>query len=243
MLNPSELVEVYLDTKKVCEKHKKSISNVYNSILLRDCYCEHPTKNIACCNIEVVNEDVLVVAEKYKDSVPAVLNLADNWVPGGLVTRGAMAQEEELFRRTDCFLSVEQHMYPLQNTRIIYTQKVKVIKDTQYRLLEPPFNISMISASAISNPILEKNGDLNSYDYDLTLETLKCVFKSAIMHKKDTLVLGAFGCGEYNNPPLQIIEIFNELLHIYRGYFKKIVFAVYSRNDNNFELFDKHIWR
>jgi uncharacterized protein (TIGR02452 family) len=158
------------------------------------------------------------------------------------VEYGAMAQEEELFRRTNYFLSLDKHFYPLPPTSVIYTDRVMVIKNAKYELLETPFPVSMIAAAAICNPVLE-NGQLSQHDTDTTYYMLECVFKSALLHGKDTLILGAIGCGAYRNPPFDIIRIFNSLIETYRGYFKKVVFAVYSRNDNNFELFDKHIWR
>ena len=73
--------------------------------------------------------------------------------------------------------------------------------------------------------------------------TIDNIFRCAYMYNHDVLVLGALGCGAYNNPPLQVVEMFNSCIQKYWGCFKKIVFAVYSKNkfDQNNEIFSKYI--
>jgi hypothetical protein len=41
----------------------------------------------------------------------AVLNMANAYVPGGAYVEGAVAQEENMFRRTDCHFRVGDHEY------------------------------------------------------------------------------------------------------------------------------------
>ena len=61
----------------------------------------------------------------------------------------------------------------------------------------------------------------------------------------DLLVLGAFGCGAFNNPPELVADVFRELL-LEKGYFRffrKIVFAI-KKNDSantNLETFRRVI--
>jgi uncharacterized protein (TIGR02452 family) len=69
------------------------------------------------------------------------------------------------------------------------------------------------------------------------------IFKTAYYNGNETLVLGALGCGAYHNPPMEVIKIFNRFLKKYNGCFKKIVFAVYSKYDKNYELFDSYIFK
>lgn len=60
--------------------------------------------------VEVVNEDCLLTATRLarQGHRAAVLNMANRWNPGGGVLRGASAQEETLFRRTNLFRSLYQ---------------------------------------------------------------------------------------------------------------------------------------
>jgi uncharacterized protein (TIGR02452 family) len=71
--------------------------------------------------------------------------------------------------------------------------------------------------------------------------TIENIFRVAYLHKKETLILGALGCGVYRNPPQIIISLFNEFIKKYNGCFKNIIFAVYSTKDNNYELFNEKI--
>ncbi|HMQ21561.1 MAG TPA: DUF2263 domain-containing protein, partial [Planctomycetota bacterium] len=41
----------------------------------------------------------------------AVLNMANAYVPGGAYVEGAIAQEENMFRRTDCHLRIDPNEY------------------------------------------------------------------------------------------------------------------------------------
>lgn len=106
--------------------------------------------------------------------------------------------------------------------------------------MENPFPVSMLASAAIKNPELIK-GRYIQEDYIMMKNTIENIFKVAYLHKKETLVLGALGCGAYYNPPMIVISIFNEYLKKYNGCFKNIVFAVYSRRDKNFDLFNEFI--
>ena len=60
--------------------------------------------------VEVVNADCLEEGLRLLDRGynPAILNMASRQNPGGGVTRGAGAQEETIFRRTNIFRSLYQ---------------------------------------------------------------------------------------------------------------------------------------
>ena len=99
-----------------------------------------------------------------------------------------------------------------------------------------------MAIAAIKNPQLI-NHKLSSYDYHITSQKINSFFLFAIKHNYIDIIIGAFGCGAYNNPPLDIITIYNECINKYKTYFRSITFAILSNNDNNFNLFNKHIVR
>ena len=68
-------------------------------------------------------------------------------------------------------------------------------------------------------------------------------FLEAKYWSKAATILGALGCGAFHNPPEEIVKIFNIYLEKYNGCFKTIVFAVLSRSDNNFDIFNANIKR
>lgn len=48
----------------------------------------------------------------------------------------------------------------------------------------------------------------NSSLYELHMKRLECVFKTAAANKAEVLVLGAFGCGAFCNPPAVVGKSF-----------------------------------
>lgn len=69
------------------------------------------------------------------------------------------------------------------------------------------------------------------------------ILQVAIINGRTDIVLGAFGCGAFKNPPFLVARAFKEVLSQYRGYFDKIVFAVLATpyNDENFKVFPKFL--
>ena len=80
---------------------------------------------------------------------------------------------------------------------------------------------------------------------------LKALFKSrireichvAMEHQVTTVVLGAFGCGAFRNPPELVARAFREVLQeeLYKHSFSKVIFAIKSngRPDDNYNVFSK----
>ncbi|CAF4930143.1 unnamed protein product [Rotaria sp. Silwood1] len=64
-------------------------------------------------------------------------------------------------------------------------------------------------------------------DPELTKEKmLENIFAIAHHHKHDCLVLSAFGCGAFKNPPEHVALLFKSVIYQYAGYFKTIYFAI-----------------
>src|SRR5205085_2149725 len=72
--------------------------------------------------IEVTDTDSFVMAIDYVSQglSPLVLNMASDYCPGGGVGSGKIAQEEELFRRSNAHQTHPRHWYPLKKYEIIY---------------------------------------------------------------------------------------------------------------------------
>jgi len=75
------------------------------------------------CKVEVVSGDWGVVTSDYTQEYGemfAVLNMANAYSPGGGYTDGCAAQEENMFRRTDCHFSIDRrdkNMVEIKNNR------------------------------------------------------------------------------------------------------------------------------
>jgi len=249
------LKNIYLDTLEYSSTlHNKSELPDSIKLKLNPNQIPNLNKKFTKTNIQVVNQDVIKTTidlniqlksnpNPNPDSI-LVLNLASKKNFGGGAINGSMAQEEELFRKTDYGIHKGAELYPLKLNEFVFTPSVSIVKDEFYNKINPNdvFQVDMLAMSGLYNPVLV-DGKLTKSDYDLTYLKIENIFKYSIFKSKTNLILGALGCGVFNNPPLEIIEMFNKCLEKYNGYFENIIFAVKSTRDNNFELFNKYILR
>jgi len=262
-LNVRELrIEIFEGTIKIVQNGGYYIDNTFvniNNILSdnKSEYFDAPGKLKSNANYQtkfsVINADCLETAEIFVKAGlnPCVLNLASGYNPGGGVTNGAGAQEENIFRRTNLFLSLYQFAsyaeeysikkhtksYPLnKKTGGIYSTDITVFRGSEkngYCLLKNPYNVSFVTVSAISKPDLIKKKD-RLYIADSLVEPTKeknrTILRIAGKYNHECLVLGAFGCGAYANPPNHMAQLFNEVFCEEEFYskFKLVVFSIFD---------------
>ena len=194
----------------------------------------------------------------------AVLNFASATNPGGGVKKGSSAQEECLCRVSTLLPCLESEMplrkfynphresrNPLHNDDIIYTPDVLVIKDDDYRLLDEPFRVNVITCAApnlrekTSNRFNSGEGEsVRISDADLLelhLSRARKILATAVVNEAEVVILGAFGCGAFHNPPEVVAAAYKTVVDEFRGYFGTIEFAVYCRPGDswNFEIFKR----
>ena len=213
--------------------------------------------------IRVEPKDCLTAARDLIEAGyrPALLNMASRGNPGGGVMRGCGAQEENIFRRSDIHLSLYQFaryagdyglipselQYPMdRNFGGIYTPDIFVFRGEEkdgYPLLRYPYTVSVISVAALNHPKLTDDGKLGPSERLGTINKIRTIFRIALLHNHDTLVLSALGCGAFKNPPAEVARLFHEVLEEpeFKGRFRLITFAI--RNDHNskgnYEYFKK----
>lgn len=118
-------------------------------------------------------------------------------------------------------------------------------------LNEKEYLCSMITTDAICDPDLTRNPNNKNekqylYEKDLKLmdKKIESIFKIAILKNHKTLILGAFGCGVFNNPPVVVANLFKKYIQKYKNYFDNIIFSILiisERDKNVFETFNKII--
>jgi len=244
-ISPNDKVIQFPNPKAMIDGTKfygKKVVNDYDSIPRYD------------TEVKVINQDCIYAAKDLIDKGfnPCVLNMASFSTPGGGVIKGSSAQEENIFRRTNIFQSLYQfhsigenygieqkeERYPLDyNFGGIYTPHVVVFKggsDTRYTPLEEPFEIAVVSVSAVKNPTL-KNGKLEPWVIDTTKSKIRQILDIALENGHDSLVLSAFGCGAYKTPPTEMAKLFKEVIESknYKGAFKVIHFAIINVASTN----------
>lgn len=97
------------------------------------------------------------------------------------------------------------------------------------------------------NPFAGKNSKKirDSYLYELHVKRIERIFKVAIVSGAEVLVLDAFGCGAFCNPPGIVAKAFKTVQKKYTGYFETIEYAVFCRGHEteNYEAFrDEMQW-
>ena len=202
----------------------------------------------------------------------AALNFANPVEPGGGVWRGANAQEEYLCRSSNLYKSLtskNSEKYYADNNKIrsgnqfnsmflgtdevIYSPRVTVLKTVGGYLAQciigykeiyadESFEIDILTCAApffSGSGYILPNGDLKY----LLMRRIKNIFEVAIENGVDVLVLGAFGCGAFHNPPEVVASAFREcLLDLrYVKSFDEIVFAVKRESipSTNIEVFER----
>ena len=194
--------------------------------------------------IEVYSGSTFDVARRYCSlGKVAVLNFANPENPGGGVQLGAMAQEECLCRSSNLYgcisnpnvfdeyygyhRGIRSHFY---TDRLIYTKNVTVFKDDNLVPQMLPenewFEVDVITCAA---PYLAKRKHTNGVAlFELFKSRIKNIFEAARDNNVDYLILGAFGCGAFKNPPLIVAEAFRRTIEEQNYFkdFKQIIFAI-----------------
>ncbi len=178
--------------------------------------------------ISVVNNDTFTLAASYPDA--ACLNFASHKRPGGgyqsvMHRRGPIrTQEEDLFRRSNLPDLMDNNLirkyYPLEDLAGLYC-KCTVTKD---KILDPvtPFTASIITVPAVVNPNTDEK-------LELAFKKAKLILDIAADKKHEVLILGAWGCGVFNNDPENVAKDFKTLIEDYfKGVFREVIFAIPS---------------
>jgi hypothetical protein len=190
----------------------------------------------------------------------AVLNMANAHVPGGAYVEGAVAQEENLFRRTDSHFRIGEDVYDSvldryrpEMTRLLSAQDGRVYLDVQRPrvCIRGPEDRSRIDlgyswlAEDEVFPFFELRAaaqdlrDGSDFDPHDTRRRVEAQLHTLREHGIRHVVLGAFGCGAFKNPADRVARVYRE--EIAKAYedFSVIAFAVFSAGygPNNYAPF------
>lgn len=223
-----KLAEVYQHTVQMCDKNKRKFEKCDNivydfSLLDEKTETESESTTKETC-VQVLEQDTLTAALALRKEKlnPLILNMASDRKPGGGVEKGAAAQEESLFRRTNYCLQNLSEFYPLPFEQVIYSSNIAVVKDANHRVLNTFEYFGFIACVGLRNP-----GKTLSQSQCASLKKkIRLIFKVAAHHKHDSLVLGALGTGVFKSPIDEVAELFKEVIQEQTIKFTKIVFAV-----------------
>ena len=240
-------------------------------IFWEDDYPVFDQKKMQNTEITVTKHRSYEAAMKLSKAMPgskiAVMNFANAFHAGGGVTKGSSAQEEclcrtstlypLLYRRTlrDTFYA---HHHELNTSKasdaLIYTEGVIICKTDEDvpKKMAPEEWLSVdvitvaapdlrtksnIHAALVGNGTYMNDAELFGYHVKRAIHVFTC----AAAKGADTLVLGAFGCGAFQNNPEVVARAYKVALQEFPKVFKRIEFAVYCSpaDDSNYKVFSR----
>lgn len=196
--------------------------------------------------VEVTGESSLAAAHRLTgaDTGPvAVLNFSSARNPGGGYLNGAQAQEEALCRASALYTCVRSarefydhhraHRDPFYTDRVIHSPAVPVFRDDRGQLLDAAYGVGFLTSAAPNAGVVLRQAPERAKELPSALAgRAERVLETAAACGYRRLVLGAWGCGVFQNDPAQVAGAFRALLHEggrFHGYFEHIVFGVLDR--------------
>jgi len=164
----------------------------------------------------------------------------------------------------------ENSEYLIPVDGVIYSPGVTVFRDGahEYAYVDQPFQVDMIACAAFDRNPLHVKGDISSHvgqdspqDTVVTVDgarvlvkaeglyregmrqKLLSILRTACNQSSDSIVLGAFGCGAFDDEKhtnrTTVIDLLQEIFQSgeFTGVFKEIVFAVLESNSLNYKTF------
>ncbi|MFE7807731.1 TIGR02452 family protein [Streptomyces sp. NPDC057430] len=205
-----------------------------------------PDTDRATC-VEVTDESSLVAARRLTGSDPAapvaVLNFASARNPGGGYLNGAQAQEEALCRASALYTTLlrapEYYTHhraerdAFYTDRVIHSPGVPVFRDDRGGLLDEPFTVGFLTSPAPNAGVIRRQTPELADRVPAALAArAERVLETAVAAGYRRLVLGAWGCGVFQNDPAEVAGAFRALLldgGRFAGHFDEIVFAILDR--------------
>lgn len=248
---------VNLKLNKEQLKETVVITNNYAKEILKNRNILEPSSTERC-SFEVVEIDSYAAAinlHKKNAEKILVLNFANPVHPGGGVTRGAKAQEEDLCRKSTLFASLmsnsakEMYEYNIKNSSILSSHYmllspyVEIIRDEYNFLLEDTVIVSVLTAAA---PYLSRGaGNIPMKRIEeVFFDRIEALLRIAAKNGYFNLVLGAWGCGAFGNDAMMVAKLFFDAFQKdnMKGYFSKVVFAILKNHGEtyNYDCFKKY---
>ncbi len=195
---------------------------------------------------EVTNETTMHAIHRLMDEGEDrifCLNFASAKNPGGGFLGGAEAQEESIARVTglyNCQISQprfyesnRQNRSCLYLDQMLYSPAVPIFKDEKGEVLEDIRTVSILTAPAVNAGVVRRRDpDEIAQIEPVMRQRINMVLAVAAEHQYETLILGAWGCGVFQNDPEAVAGYFKEEIEAgFKTTFRRIVFAIYDKRE------------
>lgn len=256
-----EVVDITKELKKCVDETQylepDELASIRDNILRKD--CRYPS------DFEVKNETTLLGANSLSNLQAegkigvgkiGVLNFASAKNPGGGFLNGAQAQEESLARSSGLYASLlkAQKYYDshrsqkscLYSDRMIYSPCCPVFRDDNGQLLDKPYYVDFLTSPAPNAGVVKRGDHKKDADkIESVLEERGGKLLGLFAYNGcENLVLGAWGCGVFQNESKIVAQMFWKHLSTegsFYGRFKKIQFSVFdqSKDKSTFKAFER----
>ncbi|MFT8459746.1 MAG: TIGR02452 family protein [Liquorilactobacillus ghanensis] len=194
--------------------------------------------------IFVKNENLLTRLKKISVGTKiGILNFASPIIIGGNFKAGINAQEQTIcrnsylypellqFRREYYYYNQQHENQGFYSRRMIVSQQVKFLRDeTEVNYLRPARMIDVVSMAAPDVSLMKKKHysiSQRELRADLRWRITQILRQFAVLGDQD-LILGAFGCGSFENDARMVAKIFQQQLTTteFATAFKNIYFSI-----------------
>lgn len=266
----TENVQIFGDTWRMCKTDPQLINAILTSEKGQSYFPETDTFISEVhtypepAQIIVSRKRTFEAASRYAGKKVCVLNFASHTNPGGGVAWGSSAQEEALCRCSTLYCNLtspdawnafyEPHRNqndPLYNDDCIYTPDVVVFKtDTVIPETMPADKWWKVNVITCAAPDLRYNGEgrmrsrISNHELRmLHIKRMRRILDIASEKENEVIILGAFGCGAFRNPPEVVADALKAVIREYKYRFRVIEFAVYCSpgDDRNYQVFCQRI--
>lgn len=237
----NEVETVEFSKRRLVESVKRSrVIKAGDEILCQVPPTPFPSTNVSVWEATTLDMAIIVHRLPEKTKI-GILNFASSNNPGGGWERGSAAQEESLCRRSSLICSLSDPWnfaqpveYPIPTIGAIYSPDVVVFRKSQdegFAFLPSPFYVNAISIACSTSPPIKHAGDgtlriANKSVVNRLRQKIMLVLQIAATKKITHLILGAWGCGVFGNPPDHIARLFAEALQQFQGAFAEVYFAI-----------------
>lgn len=249
-MNRTFLINIFNDTINKCEnEYSWMIEDAVNIFYNDKFFTEDKSikRFTTSANVKVVQQTTVDAIIDNENKVYGVLNFASAKNPGGGVLKGTVAQEEALARVSSLYPMIKQcaQFYtsteaPYYTDKIIYTKPVYVFKDDFGNHIDPiECEVITCAAPNYAFSLFDEDGINIEKHKEVMTKRFTKVLKSAIANNQRNLILGAWGCGVFKNPPDVNAKIFRDVLNMFSSSFDDVIFAI--PDDTNYQIFKKNL--
>lgn len=225
-----------------------------------------PVKNPLKTTFYVETDDTFNVLLKLKNEGknPVGINMAHSTRRGGGVVRGCPAQEECEYRRSNYrkIDSIAAIRKAVLKEGVIYTPSLYVFRKDEsegFAFMEQPQAIATVAVAGFDfrkgsfdrlelglhpcEPISEELLRGHSAYINGTKNRIRNMLRAMAQHGHKDIVLGALGCGAFENPPTLVADLFDAVFNEqeFKGRFASVCFAIllksYDKDHLNVDVF------